>query len=476
MGYGAPGSKFMTVSLRSSIPSSEECCNVCGRTPECAYWTYSGIIWECYLFRDQGLGSSGFTPLNGHCSGPRPAGVSSPCVLTSDFYGNSTTGTYFDETCLAAGGARPITRLDWNSGHWFDVLQFTYGGTAGGRLGNVDLALTSGIALNSGERITSVRVYTTNFSLLAVARLEVGTSTRTFVVGSGQPLIDPKTFVKWPVLSPDKPTGCPSTSEKRLIAVRGTFDNYLRSISFVWAWPGTCTIRGDTTYGAPGSQFMTLLGALSAAACCTACGNNAACAYWSWSSTSRDCRLVGDQGAGAYAALLGYAAGPRPAPACADKDASCATWKTPGYCAPGYTYNNQSVPNVLCQKTCGICGLPAPSPPRPPSPRNPPPRPPPPRPPLPPQPPRPLPPGPCADTSEFCAGWAMIGNCENQYAAYMQANCQKSCGLCGAPKVKCQDANTGCAGWASLGYCTDATNAAYMTLMCRGSCGLCSSG
>ncbi|KAG2500871.1 hypothetical protein HYH03_001632 [Edaphochlamys debaryana] len=247
-----------------------------------------------------------------------------------------------------------VTRLDWLSGYWIDAIQFSYAGV-GARHGTPNGAV-GGIALNAGERITSV-IVTTNNGPLAVARLEFGTSVRTIVAGSGQPLNDPPNYTKWPILNPDKPAGCPSTSEKRLIAIRGTSDGSLRSISFVWAWPDTCTIRGNMNYGAPGSQFMTMAGAPNAAACCTACGNNALCAYWVWSSITRDCMLMKDQGATAYVAFLGHASGPKPPSTCVDKVSSCASWQTFGYCKPGTMFNNQSVPTVLCPKTCGICGV-----------------------------------------------------------------------------------------------------------------------
>ncbi|KAG2495754.1 hypothetical protein HYH03_006003 [Edaphochlamys debaryana] len=89
------------------------------------------------------------------------------------------------------------------------------------------------VDLPAGEHIQSVLVHSASTG--PVARLELHTNLRTIIHGSSRPLELPSEYTAWPLLDPAKPAGCALTA-KRLIAVAGRSDQYLNTLSFVWAW------------------------------------------------------------------------------------------------------------------------------------------------------------------------------------------------------------------------------------------------
>ncbi|KAG2498074.1 hypothetical protein HYH03_003834 [Edaphochlamys debaryana] len=178
-------------------------------------------------------------PINNCMRLPLPA---DRCTLVTEFFGGVGDGTSFDDTPLADGGKNPITRIDWRSGFWFAYLQLSYGGVPSEMHGTDQGGdVFPGVALGSGELITSLVVYT-NIAPPGVARLDVITTERTFFVGSEQPLNDPDSYDQQ-FVTPDKPDGCSSPNQGHLIAIQGWANNWLAAIAFVWSWPSTveCT-------------------------------------------------------------------------------------------------------------------------------------------------------------------------------------------------------------------------------------------
>jgi len=70
-----------------------------------------------------------------------------------------------------------------------------------------------------------------------------------------------------------------------------------------------------------------------------------------------------------------------------------------------------------------------------------------------------------------CNAWASAGYCTHSYVAWMSANCEKACGLCGGT-TPCTDSNTNCPYWAGRGYCRH-TYVAWMSQNCKKSCNTC---
>ena len=70
-----------------------------------------------------------------------------------------------------------------------------------------------------------------------------------------------------------------------------------------------------------------------------------------------------------------------------------------------------------------------------------------------------------------CNAWASAGYCSHSYVAWMSANCEKACGLCGGT-TPCTDSNTNCPYWAGRGYCRH-TYVAWMSENCKKSCNNC---
>jgi len=103
---------------------------------------------------------------------------------------------------------------------------------------------------------------------------------------------------------------------------------------------------------------------------------------------------------------------------CVDLDVNCPSYASQDACKTHTQWMSQ-----MCRMSCGLCGstgggtltpTPTPTPTKTTAPA----------------------PAPCQDQNKFCNSWAQIGYCHGGYAAYMSANCKKSCGKCasgGAP-------------------------------------------
>ena len=183
-------------------------------------------------------------------------------------------------------------------------------------------------------------------------------------------------------------------------------------------------------------------------------GSATSCAGW---AASGECQSNAAFMAANCAKSCGLCAGSTPTPTtCADaasSAASCLGWAVAGECD-----SNAAFMATNCAKSCGLCTAAVPSGST-------------------------ASPTACADASSSaasCPGWASAGECDSN-AAFMAINCAKSCRLCSSPSntptaapTLCTDDPTNaasCAGWAAAGECTG--NAAFMTANCAKSCGRC---
>merc|ERR1712105_177121 len=73
--------------------------------------------------------------------------------------------------------------------------------------------------------------------------------------------------------------------------------------------------------------------------------------------------------------------------------------------------------------------------------------------------------GNCQNNNANCDYWAGRNYCNEQYVAYMTANCKKSCNLCGetttaattttTTAAACENNSRHCDYWAGRNYCTE---------------------
>ncbi|KAG2492830.1 hypothetical protein HYH03_008985 [Edaphochlamys debaryana] len=197
---------------------------------------------------------------------PRPAPLntsqSSSCVWASQAFG-STSGTAFNDTALAAGGSKPITRVDWYHGWWFACVRFYYGGVAGPLHGCNGVTPTNegplnSVNLTSGELIQSVQLYTTTSAIGKgeAARLELKANYRTIVTGSPRPLEVPGDYTKLPLLDPPLTPASSAPDPRTAAATRPG-----QSSSCVWASQAFGSTSGtafnDTALAAGGSKPIT---------------------------------------------------------------------------------------------------------------------------------------------------------------------------------------------------------------------------
>ncbi|KAG2484835.1 hypothetical protein HYH03_016402 [Edaphochlamys debaryana] len=158
-----------------------------------------------------------------------PVRSASPCIVTTESYGDSS-GTPFDDTDLAAGGNNPITRITAYYGLLLDSLQVTYGSTAAPQHGGTAGGGPYRYELNTDERISKATVYTSK-RFNTVARIEFETSQgRTITIGADGP-----DYKKWRTANPAAPEGCEGRT-RQLIAIKGSNVEYLTSIALVWVW------------------------------------------------------------------------------------------------------------------------------------------------------------------------------------------------------------------------------------------------
>ncbi|XP_064646669.1 zinc metalloproteinase nas-13-like [Lineus longissimus] len=143
---------------------------------------------------------------------------------------------------------------------------------------------------------------------------------------------------------------------------------------------------------------------------------------------------------------------PAPTNGCnTDRAASCATYKTRGYCCKNHQHYGYMSRN--CKKTCNICNGGAGSCT---TTTN------------------------CADKGQHCAYWSGQGYCRSSssYADFMRTNCAKTCNHCRSTTTttttsNCQDKSTNCSNWTRSGYCTSSYYRSWMSQNCKRSCRLC---
>mmetsp|Transcript_3670 Transcript_3670/g.9369 ORF Transcript_3670/g.9369 Transcript_3670/m.9369 type:complete len:694 (-) Transcript_3670:174-2255(-) len=205
--------------------------------------------------------------------------------------------------------------------------------------------------------------------------------------------------------------------------------------------------HGGTDLGRRRTALLQELQAIEAELSQASCDDrNQACSEW---AKQGECRRNANWMNANCMRSCGQCPAPTPASisSCVDSDSRCGHWAQQHQCTANPEWMGEH-----CRKSCGKC----PS---------------------------------CTDKDNRCAAWAAHEQCSLN-RAWMHANCPKSCSVCGSgpgpahtsaptrsptrlptPEQNCKDSSSSCAAWAKAGQCS--ANPKWMNANCKKSCRVC---